>query len=461
MKLDYSPADVATRRSARRSVVVATLCAVLLAAVATREGIAKRRSVIADDTLPPEVAAALDPQADSTFAEAVQASLADPLAAPEASEWVTIEVRRGQTLSDIFESQNLGFSEAIAVVRLSSDAARLKNLRAGDKLLLRKSPEDKLEELRIDLDEANTLHVRRTADDQLEAMTIAAELERRQTQATATIENSLFLDGQRAGLSNRLLMQMADMFGYDIDFALDLRIGDRFAVVYEELYKNGEKLRDGDIVAAEFVNRGRSYRAVRYVDADGNLAYYTPEGESLRKAFLRTPVDFARVSSGFNLRRRHPILNTIRAHKGVDYAAGSGTPIRATGDGRVEFIGVKGGYGRVVILKHGSQYTTLYAHMSRYRSGLQIGSRVKQGQVIGYVGASGLATAPHLHYEFRINGAHKNPMTVALPRANPLPRSAVVRWRAETAYAVAQLDSIADSQVAQARQHSAPSTGRP
>lgn len=441
--------------------MVATLCAVLLAAVATREGIAKRHSVIADDTLPPEVAAALDPQADSAFAEAVQASLADPLAAPEASEWVTVEVKRGQTLSDIFESQNLGFSEAIAVVKLSSDAARLKTLRAGDKLLLRKSPEDKLEELRFELDEANTLHVRRTGDDQLEAMTIAAELERRQTQVSTTIENSLFLDGQRAGLSNRLLVQMADMFGYDIDFALDLRIGDRFAVIYEELYKNGEKLRDGDIVAAEFVNRGRSYRAVRYVDADGNLAYYTPEGESLRKAFLRTPVDFARVSSGFNLRRRHPILNTIRAHKGVDYAAGSGTPIRATGDGRVEFIGVKGGYGRVVILKHGSQYTTLYAHMSRYRSGLSVGSRVKQGQVIGYVGASGLATAPHLHYEFRINGVHKNPMTVALPRAHPLPRSALARWRAETAYAVAQLDSIADSQVAQARQQSAPATGSP
>ncbi len=451
MKLDYIPAESAPRRSARRSLWVAVLCAVLLTAVASREGFAKRQSVVADDALSTEAAAVLDAGAESTFAEAMQSAVADPLAAPEASEWITVEVRRGQTLSSIFESQGLGFADAMSVVKLSNETARLKNLRAGDKLLLRKSPDDRLEELRFELDETNSLQVRRDGNDQLEAVTIAATLERREARAAGSIENSLFLDGQRAGLSDRLLMQMADLFGYDIDFALDLRSGDRFAVIYEELYRDGEKLRDGDIIAAEFVSRGRAFRAVRYADADGNVAYYTPEGESLRKAFLRSPVDFARVSSGFNLNRRHPILNTIRAHKGVDYAAGSGTPIRATGDGRVEFIGVKGGYGRVVILKHGSQYTTLYAHMSRYRSGLQVGARVKQGQVIGYVGASGLATAPHLHYEFRINGLHKNPMTVALPRAHPLPKPALTRWRAESAPLLAQLDSIGESQVAQAR----------
>ncbi len=449
MRLDYSPADPAVRRSARRSVLIASLCVVLLVAVATREGIAKRQSSLTEGSLPPEIATAFDADSESAFAETVQSALADTLPAPQASDWVTIEVARGQTLSDIFESQGLGYSEAVAVTRLSSDTARLKSLRTGDKLLLRKNPEDKLEELRFELDESNTLHVRRNADGDLEAITIAATIERRQAQAAGFIENSLFLDGQRAGLSNRLLMQLAEIFGYDIDFALDLRVGDRFAVIYEELYKNGEKLRDGDIVAAEFVNRGRSFRAMRYIDADGNIAYYTPEGESLRKAFLRSPVDFARVSSGFNLRRRHPILNTIRAHKGVDYAASTGTPIKATGAGRVEIIGVKGGYGRVVILRHGSQYTTLYAHMSRFRPGLKIGSRVKQGQVIGYVGASGLATAPHLHYEFRINGVHKNPMTVALPKANPLPRSVVARWRAEHAYALAQLDAISERQLAQ------------
>lgn len=430
------------------------MCAVLLAAVATREGVAKRQSALHTEQLPAELASALDDGSPPEAAEVVQSALADPLPAPQASEWVALAVKPGQTLSEIFEGQGLGYSEAIAVVQLSRDAARLKSLRTGDKLSLRVGPENRLEELRFELDETNTLQIRRTADDQLEAITIAAELEARQTQASGIIENSLFLDGQRAGLSNRLLMQMAEMFGYDIDFALDLRIGDHFAVVFEELYKNGEKVRDGDIVAAEFVNRGRSVRAVRYVDADGNVAYYTPEGESLRKAFTRTPVDFARVSSGFNLRRRHPILNTIRAHKGVDYAASSGTPIKATGDGRVEFVGVKGGYGRVIILKHGSAYTTLYAHMSRYRSGLKVGSRVRQGQVIGYVGSSGLATAPHLHYEFRMNGMHKNPMTIALPRANPLPKTVATRWRADTANVVAQLDTMSARQTAQAAQTS-------
>ncbi len=430
--------------------MIASMCAVLLAAVVTREGVAKRHSVAADPDMPSDVAAVLDAQLDSTFAESVQSALADPLPAPQPSDWITVEVQRGQTLSQIFESHGMGFSEAIAVVKLNADAARLKNLRAGEKFLLRKSPEDKLEELRYELNEANTLHVRRSSDDQLEALTIAAALDRHQTQVSAVIENSLFLDGQRAGLSNRLLMQLAEMFGYDIDFALDLRVGDRFAVIYEELHKNGGKLRDGDIVAAEFVNRGKSYRAVRYVDADGNAAYYTPEGDSLRKAFLRTPVDFARISSRFNPNRRHPILNTIRAHKGVDYAASSGTPIRATADGQVEFIGVRGGYGRTVVLKHGSQYTTLYAHMSNYRSGLRTGSRVKQGQVIGYVGASGLATAPHLHYEFRVNGVHKDPITVALPRSNPLPRSVITRWKAEQAPLLAQLDGLAEKHLAQA-----------
>jgi murein DD-endopeptidase MepM/ murein hydrolase activator NlpD len=450
MRIDYSPAELAPRRSARRSVLIAAACVVLLAAVATREGIAKRQSANVDPALPTDIATVLEAQSDAAFAEAVQSALADPLPAPQASDWITVEVRKGQTFSQIFESQGLGFSEAIAVIKLSADAARLKNLRAGDKLLLRKNPDDKLEELRFELNESKTLHIRRGAEEQLEAVTIATELERRQALAAGIIENSLFLDGQRAGLSNRLLMQMAEMFGYDIDFALDLRIGDRFGVIYEELYRDGEKLRDGDIVAAEFVNRGRSVRAMRYIDADGNAAYYTPDGESLRKAFLRTPVDFARVSSGFNLRRRHPILNTIRAHKGVDYAAATGTPIRATADGHVEFMGVRGGYGRVVILKHGSQYTTLYAHMSQYRSGLRTGSRVRQGQVIGYVGATGLATAPHLHYEFRINGVHKDPMSVALPRANPLPRSIALRWKEETAPMVAQLDAIAERQLVQA-----------
>ncbi|QHS11039.1 peptidoglycan DD-metalloendopeptidase family protein [Sinimarinibacterium sp. NLF-5-8] len=424
----------------------------LLGAAAVHEVGAKRQSaaLTLDESIPSDVAAVIEAQESADLDQTLQAAVADALPAPSINDWQTIEVQRGQTLSKIFEEQGLGFSEAIAVVKLSKDSARLKNLRAGDKIVLRKTPDDKLDELHYEIDEVSALHIRRTDDDQLEATTTTAELEHRQTQAVVTIENSLFLDGQRAGISNRLLIQLAQMFGYDIDFALDLRVGDKFALIYDAYYKDGEKLRDGNIVAAQFVNRGRSFRAVRYVDADGNASYYTPEGLSLRKAFMRTPVDFSRISSYFNPARRHPILNTIRGHKGVDYAAATGTPIRATANGQVEFIGVQRGYGRVIILKHGAQYTTLYAHMSRFNPNLRNGQKVRQGQVIGYVGQSGMATGPHLHYEFRVNGVHKNPLSVTLPRSLPLPPAVLARWKANQKPLIAQLDHLLSSQVAQA-----------
>lgn len=448
MKIDYSPAELAPRRSARRSALLATACISILSVVAMREGIATRSSALQDAA--GEAAQAFPADASAAaFDAAVQAGAADLLAVPTPSPWTTVVVRKGQTLTDIFTSEGLDVATAVAVVGLGGDAAELKKLQTGDKLSLRKSSDDQLDELHYEFDEAHTLQIRRT-ESGLEALTIAAEIERRPAQLAGVIDSSLFAAAQEAGLSNRLVMEMADIFGYDIDFALDLREGDRFSVIYDQLYKNGERLRDGDIVAAEFVNQGKVHRAIRYVDKDGNATYYSPEGESLRKAFIRTPVDFARISSGFNLKRRHPILNVIRAHKGVDYAAATGTPVRATGDGKVEFVGNKSGYGKVVILKHGSQYQTLYGHLNSFRSGLRNGSTVRQGQVIGYVGKTGLATAPHLHYEFRINGIHKNPITVALPRANPMPASVAARWRADNAAIVAQLDALSTQRVAQA-----------
>ena len=231
-----------------------------------------------------------------------------------------------------------------------------------------------------------------------------------------TITSSLSEAGQKAGLSETLMDQLTQIFAWDIDFATNLHNGDRFTVVYERGGFNGAD----DIVAAEFVNRGKSYRAVRYIDKDGYANYYTPEGNALQKAFLSTPVDFARVSSGFNLSRRHPVLNRIRAHKGVDYAARTGTPVKATGNGAVAFLGRKGGYGQVIIIKHGDRYETVYAHLSRYKNGLMEGSSVRQGEVIGYVGQTGLATGPHLHYEFRIDGVHQNPLT-AQASTNSIP----------------------------------------
>jgi len=372
----------------------------------------------------------------------------DELAAPAASPWVTVTVKSGDTLSHLFDTQGLPTQDWLQLARMGGEGQRLKRLRAGDVLHLRKGPEG-LEELTFALDEARTLQVSRT-DTGFESIVLEAEIERRATYAVGRITNSLYESGVAAGLPDKLIIELADIFGYDIDFVQDIRVGDSYTVIYEDLYKDGKKLRAGDILAAEFVNQGQSLRAVRYVDPQGNAGYYAAGGQSLRKAFLRTPLDVFRVSSNFSRGRFHPVLNRIRAHLGTDYAASTGTPIKATGDGRITFMGNKGGYGRAVIIKHGSSYETLYAHMSRFRPGLGHGSRVKQGQVIGYVGSSGLATGPHLHYEFRVNGVHRDPRRVILPRAEALPRQNVEHFKAWSAPLLAQLDTLHRLQVAQA-----------
>ena len=440
MKLDYSPAE-RSPRSARRIVLATSVCVLGLATLISRESSAKRHApepFLSDVTVAEAVA----------YEEAIQAAVSDPLIVPSASEWTTLQIQPGQTLSTLFDSQGLASEQWMSILELGADARQLKRIKAGDRLELRKSGEQLLE-LRYELDDLRTLQVRRL-EDRFEANTLTAELERSTRTISGVIDSSLFIAGQRAGLPVRAVMELAELFRYDIDFALDLRVGDRFTVVIEELYKDGQKLRDGDMLAAEFVNQGQVHRAVRFKDGEGRSAFYTPDGQSLRKAFFRTPLDVVRITSHFNLRRRHPILNTIRAHKGVDYAAASGTPIKATGEGKVVFQGIKGGYGRVVILQHGSQYETLYAHMSRYRAGLKVGSRVTQGQIIGYVGSSGLATAPHLHYEFRVNGMHKNPVNIVMPRANPIPRAQLASFQGQIAPLIAQIESSRTPRVAQA-----------
>lgn len=222
--------------------------------------------------------------------------------------------------------------------------------------------------------------------------------------AHGVIRSSLAVAGMEAGLSDELITQLTRIFAWDIDFAANLHRGDQFTVVHELTHYGDEQ-----IVAAEFVNEGRILTAVRYEDGEGNVGYYTPEGKAMRKAFLSTPVDYVRISSHFDANRLHPILNRIRAHKGVDYAARIGTPVKAAGDGQIAFVGRKGGYGQVVIVKHGERYETLYAHLSDFKKGLLEGEAVQQGDIIGYVGQTGLATGPHLHYEFRVDGVHRNP----------------------------------------------------
>ena len=252
------------------------------------------------------------------------------------------------------------------------------------------------------------------------------------------IDQSLYLAGKRAQLPDKTVMELANIFGWDIDFVFDIRAGDSFALLFEEQYIDGQHLGTGNILAASFTNRNKTYNAVRYTDSKGQSSYYTPEGLSMRKAFLRTPLDIFRISSGFNLRRKHPIHKKIKAHRGVDYAAPTGTPVYASGDGRVLEAGYSRANGNYIFIQHGQTYTTKYLHLSR--KSVRTGQTVKQRQVIGKVGATGYATGPHLHYEFLVNGVHRNPRTVSLPKANPIPEAEKERFSAVVTTLFDQLD---------------------
>lgn len=263
---------------------------------------------------------------------------------------------------------------------------------------------------------------------------IASPLQQRVAMRSGTIESSLFAATDAAGIPDAVGMQVADIFGGDVDFHRDLRKGDRFSVVYEEQHFAGTPVRAGRVLAAEFTNNGRTFRAVLY-----GRSYYTPEGKNLRKAFLRSPLEFSRISSGFGM-RRHPIARAWRAHQGIDYAAPIGTRVRAAGDGIVEFAGRKGGYGNVVILRHHGQYQTVYAHLSRVS--VKRGERVAQNDTIGAVGQTGWATGPHLHYEFRIAGQARNPYSIAMPAANPVPSQETEIFRQHAEPLIARLDLL-------------------
>ena len=356
-------------------------------------------------------------------------------------KWRIATVRPGDNLSLIFNRHHLSPRQLQNILSLGPETAALHHLYPGDTLRLQIEKKQQLQNLVYKIDENRTLKINWNGN-AFQAQVLNHPPTKRINYATATIRNSLFLAAQRAGLSDNITMQLAAIFGWDVDFALDIRSGDNFSVVYEELYLNGEKLRDGNIIAAEFHNRGQSYRAIRYTPPHGRTEYYSPDGKNMRKTFLRTPVAFTRISSRFSLGRKHPILHHIRAHKGVDYAAPRGTPIKATGDGKVVFRGRKGGYGNTIVIQHGGRYSTLYAHMSRFARGMRNGRRIRQGQTIGYVGSTGLATGPHLHYEFRIHGVHHNPLTVALPAAAPLAHKYFRHFRATTAPYLAQLDLL-------------------
>ncbi|MBL1278163.1 MAG: peptidoglycan DD-metalloendopeptidase family protein [Ectothiorhodospiraceae bacterium] len=361
-------------------------------------------------------------------------------------DWRTATVKSGDSLALIFARQGLSPQQLDRVMRADKSTAALKRLMPGQQFTFH-IDNDQLQHLVYKIDALNTLNIRRNAQNEYVVATDTREMESRITNTTGVIDSSLFLAGMAAGMSDNLIMELAGIFGWDIDFVLDIRSGDHFTLVYEELYLDGHKQRDGNILAAEFVNRGKVYRAVRYVDAKNRADYYSPDGRSMRKAFIRTPVDFTRISSRFG-KRYHPTLKKRKNHHGVDYAAPRGTPIKAAGDGKLTYVGRKGGYGKTVIIQHGGKYSTLYAHMSRIKPGSRRGKRVRQGETIGYVGSTGRSTGPHLHYEFRVNGVHRNPLTVRLPDAAPIKAQYKADFLNKAQSLVAQLDVLQRTNVA-------------
>jgi murein DD-endopeptidase MepM/ murein hydrolase activator NlpD len=364
-------------------------------------------------------------------------------------QWRELTVKSGDSLSRLFSRAKLTQQQLNEVMESGDAAKKLTKIFPKDVVRILTDEEGTIQALRYEIDTESYLLVEREYGE-LAAKEHKHAIETRTAHAEGTIESSLFLAANDAGISENIIMELAGIFGWDVDFALDIRKGDSFKVLYEEIYRNGEKVKDGDIIAAEFINDGDAYLAVRYTNPEtGRTEYYNPEGKSLRKEFLRTPVNFTRISSRFTTKRYHPVLHKFRSHKGVDYAAKRGTPIRAAGDGKVIFKGKKGGYGKVVILQHGSKYTTVYAHLNSYNKKLRVGKKVKQGQTIAYVGSSGLATGPHLHYEFRVNGVHRNPLTVRLPSSQPVPKRYMADFQLTTSPVLAQLDLLSsDTQVA-------------
>lgn len=383
---------------------------------------------VEDDTPPP----------DTTGAET------EVVAPP--GEITRVTVKSGDTLDRLFRRNGLSISDLALMLRLKEARNGLARILPGDNIEIRHD-HDRVLELKRRLTEELTLKLIRK-EDAYAAEFIAHPVERRVTYAQGRIETSLFEAGTESGLSQTLVMNLAGIFAWDVDFALEIRSGDSFALVYEEVWQDGVKLRDGEILAADFVNQGRKVRALRYEDPEGRVDYYTPEGMSMRKAFLRAPVDFTRVSSNFNPNRLHPVLKTRRPHRGVDYAARAGTPVKAAGDGKIIFRGRNGGYGNCVIIQHGGNITTLYAHLSRYDRNAPLGKRVRQGQVIGYVGSTGLATAAHLHYEYRLNGVHRNPRTVPLPEADPIPKQYRAMFEEASRPLIAKLDALSQTRLA-------------
>jgi murein DD-endopeptidase MepM/ murein hydrolase activator NlpD len=359
------------------------------------------------------------------------------------SQWKSEAVKKGDNLSKIFKRIGLTPQQLHQVVNLDDNTKLLTNLRPGEAISYQLGENNKIIALKYAMSIQKTLYIEsddsQPSSNQLTSRIENKTIEYQTAYSHGVIKDSLFAAGKKAGLTDTQVMQLAGIFGWDIDFILDIREGDSFSMLYEEKFLEGEKIGNGEIIAAEFINQGKSFTAVRYTDSSGSSSYYAPDGHSMRKAFLRAPIKFSYISSGFKLRRFHPIQKRWKAHRGIDYRANRGTPIRAAGDGKVTQSSYNKYNGKYVFIQHGQGIVTKYLHMSK--RAVSRGKRVKQGQVIGYVGTTGMSEAPHLHYEFLVNGVHRNPRTVSLPKARPIAESEKARFTLATTPWLNQLAS--------------------
>jgi murein DD-endopeptidase MepM/ murein hydrolase activator NlpD len=353
-------------------------------------------------------------------------------------QWDSVTVRSGQSLDGIFRQQGFSAKTLQQIMALSKETKQLKKIRPGDLFEFQRHEDNSLKRMRYAINETHYLIVEHDGQ-QASASTEARDMITEPTETSGTITSSLFLAGKQAGLSDAMVMKLANLFGWDIDFVLDIREGDRFYLVYEKVYRDGSFLRDGEIVGATFVNQGEKFQAIRF-DIDGRVQYFAPDGRNMRKAFLRAPLNFSYISSNFNPKRYHPILKRVKAHNGIDYKAPRGTPVFTAGDGKVIRSAYSKYNGHHVFVQHTNNIVTKYLHFTKRT--VKKGQRVKQGQVIGYVGATGLAQGPHLHYEFLLNGVHRNPRTVSLPKADPLGKTQMAEFQQTAAPVLSQLSRL-------------------
>lgn len=376
-------------------------------------------------------------------------SIPDVLAEAQANQtfWRQESIRRGDTIATILNRLDISSQDSTDFLQAARGSRAMRQLRPGKTIYAQTTADGELLSLRYFFGNEELFLMEKT-DDEFKMTEQSIELDSQVHMKSGVITSSLFAATDNAGIPNNIAMQLTEIFASEIDFYRDLRQGDRFTVVYETFSNNGRRAKTGQVLAVEFVNKGKSHQAIYFKSSNGADGYYTPEGDSLRKAFLLSPLAFTRVSSGFTNARFHPILKEWRAHRGIDYAAPTGTPVKATASGIVAFSGSQRGYGNLVVLKHNGKYETAYGHLSRFASGLSKGKRINQGDVIGYVGSTGMATGPHLHYELRVDGVQRDPTKVMLPTAPPIAKRDLNNFQKETQSLVARLNIMRSIQLA-------------